>query len=319
MQLTLGPVLYHWSPERWRDFYYRVADEAQVDAVVVGEAVCSKRAPFKQDHIPAVVERLEAAGKHVLHSSLILISLPRERRQTRELMQSDEAEVEINDLSCLAGLAPKPFAVGPFVNVYNEVAAGFLAERGATRICLPPELPLTAVAAISAAVPQLATEVFAFGRVPLAISARCYHARAHKLTKDNCRFVCEQDPDGMPVKTLDGAGFLSVNGVQTLSDSCASLLRDVPALRQAGVASLRLSPQGCDMVAVARLFRDVVDERIDPEEAERRLGEIYPNVPFSNGFLHGAPGHVRTGAGGATPGDRLVSQARGGSLHENRA
>ena len=55
--------------------------------------------------------------------------------------------------------------------------------------------------------PQLATEVFAFGKVPLAMSARCYHARAHKLTKDNCRFVCEKDPDGMPVKTLDGAGF----------------------------------------------------------------------------------------------------------------
>ena len=35
----------------------------------------------------------------MLHSSLILISLPRERRQTRELMQSDEAEVEGLDMS----------------------------------------------------------------------------------------------------------------------------------------------------------------------------------------------------------------------------
>jgi len=296
MQLTLGPILYHWSPERWRDFYCRIADEAPVDTVVVGEAVCSKRAPFKQDHIPAVVERLEAAGKRVLHSSLILVSLPRERRQTRELMQADEAEVEINDLTCLTALSQKPFSVGPFVNVYNEVAAGFLVERGATRICLPPELPLPAVATIAAALPQVATEVFAFGKVPLAISARCYHARAHKLTKDNCRFVCEQDPDGMPVKTLDGAGFLSVNGVQTLSHGCASLLRDVPSLRRAGVASLRLSPQGCDMVAVAQLFRDVADERLDPEEAEKRLGEIYPDVPLANGFLHAAPGHMRVGA-----------------------
>ena len=119
MQLTLGPVLYHWQPERWRDFYFRIADEAPVDTVVVGEAVCSKRTPFKQDHIPAVVERLEAAGKRVLHASLILVSLPRERRQTRELMQAAEAEVEINDLTCLASLGERPFAVGPFVNVYN--------------------------------------------------------------------------------------------------------------------------------------------------------------------------------------------------------
>lgn len=301
MQLTLGSVLYHWSPERWRDFYYRMADEAPVDTVVVGEAVCSKRTPFKQDHIPAVAERLEAAGKRVLHPSLILVSLPRERRQTHELMQAAEAEVEINDLTCLTSLGERPFTVGPLVNVYNEAAAGFLAGRGASRICLPPELPLSAVAPIAAALPRVATEVFAFGKVPLAISARCYHARAHKLTKDNCRFVCEQDPDGMPVKTLDGAGFLSVNGVQTLSHGCTSLLRDVPALRQAGVASLRLSPQCCDMVAVARLFRDVIDERIAPEEAERRLGEIYPDVPFSNGFLHGAPGHMRMEAAGGGP------------------
>jgi hypothetical protein len=27
-QLGLGPVLYNWAPERWRDFYFRVADEA---------------------------------------------------------------------------------------------------------------------------------------------------------------------------------------------------------------------------------------------------------------------------------------------------
>ncbi len=296
MKLTLGPVLYHWAPERWRDFYYRIADEAPVDTVVVGETVCSKRAPFKQDYIPGVVERLEAAGKRVLHASLILISLPRERRQARELMQAENAEVEINDLSCLSSLGERPFAAGPLVNIYNEASAGFLAERGATRICLPPELPLSAIAIIAAALPQVTLEVFAFGRVPLAISARCYHARAHNLTKDNCRFVCEQDPDGMPVQTLDGAGFLSVNGVQTLSHNSASLIRDIPTLRNAGIASMRLSPQVCDMVKVARLFRDVIDERLDPEEAERRLGAVYPDVPLANGFLHGAPGHARMGA-----------------------
>ena len=297
MQLTLGPVLYHWSPEQWRDFYYRIADEAPVETVVVGEVVCSKRAPFKQDLLPDVIERLEAAGKQVLPASLILVSLPRERRQSRELMQAEGSMVEINDLTCLASLNGRPFSVGPYVNVYNEGAAGFLAECGASRICLPPELPLQAIATIAASLPQLAIEVFAFGKVPLAISARCYHARAHKLTKDNCRFVCELDPDGMPVKTLDGAGFLSVNGVQTLSHGCASLLRDIPALRDAGVASLRLSPQACDMVAVARLFRDVADGRLVGEEGEQRLAELYPEVPLANGFLHAVPGHLRVGTG----------------------
>lgn len=62
MQLTLGPVLFHWQPELWRDFYFRVADEAPVDTVVVGEVVCSKRSPFFAEHMPAVVERLAAGA-----------------------------------------------------------------------------------------------------------------------------------------------------------------------------------------------------------------------------------------------------------------
>jgi collagenase-like PrtC family protease len=300
MQLTLGPVLFNWSPEAWRDFYYRIADEAPVERVVVGEAVCSKRSPFFAEHLPGVVERLEAAGKTVLHASLILVSLPRERRQTAELIQAPDLMVEVNDLTCLAALANRPHAIGPFVNVYNEAGAGFLARRGANRICLPPELPLSSIAAIASALPEVAIEVFAFGKVPLAISARCYHARIHKLSKDNCRFVCEQDPDGLSVDTLEGQGFLSINGVQTLSHGCASLLEDVPALAGAGVAALRLSPQCCDMVAVARLFREVIDGRIGGDEASRALADIYPGVPFANGFLHGAPGFMHTRRGAAT-------------------
>lgn len=38
--LTLGPVLFNWAPDNWRDFYFRIADEAPIDAVYVGEVVC---------------------------------------------------------------------------------------------------------------------------------------------------------------------------------------------------------------------------------------------------------------------------------------
>ena len=143
------------------------------------------------------------------------------------------------------------------MNVYNEGTARWLAARGARRICLPPELPLESIAAIAAATPQAGIEVFAFGRAPLAISARCYHARLRKLAKDNCQFVCAADPDGLPVDTLDGERFLVVNGVQTLAFACTNLIGDLDDLAQAGVASLRLSPQHCDMVAVINTFRDV--------------------------------------------------------------
>jgi len=33
-ELTLGPVLFNWQPERWRDFYFRIADEAPVTDTV---------------------------------------------------------------------------------------------------------------------------------------------------------------------------------------------------------------------------------------------------------------------------------------------
>lgn len=290
MQLGLGPILYNWAPERWRDFYFRIADEAPVDVVSVGEIVCSKRSPFFADHLPVVIERLRSAGKRVLLGSLILVSQRRERRQTEELATVQDDLIEVNDLTCLKTLAGRAHAIGPFVNIYNEAAAAFHAAHGAARICLPPELPLLSVEAIAAALPDVAIEVFAFGRVPLAISARCYHARVHKLAKDNCRFVCEKDPDGLALKTLEQQDFLTINGVQTLSYTCTNLLGDIGVLRAAGVGSLRLSPQDCDMVTVAEIFRDVLDGRDDAEGGSRRLAEVYPKVPFSNGFLHGAAG-----------------------------
>lgn len=290
MQLSLGPVLYNWAPERWRDFYFAIADEAPVDVVSVGEIVCSKRSPFFDDHLPAVIERLRSTGKQVLLGSLILVSQRRERRQTEELAAVKDMLVEVNDLTCLRALAGRPHAIGPFVNIYNESAAAFHAAQGAARICLPPELPLSSVVAIAAGVPDVAVEVFAFGRVPLAISARCYHARVHKLAKDNCRFVCDKDPDGLALKTLEQQDFLAINGVQTLSYACTNLLGDASRLREAHVASLRLSPQDCDMVAVAKVFRDVLDGRDDAEGGNRRLAALYPSAPFSNGFLHGSAG-----------------------------
>jgi collagenase-like PrtC family protease len=289
MQLTLGPVLYNWKPELWRDFYFRIADEAPVDVVVVGEVVCSKRSPFLDPHIPEVVERLSNAGKTVLMGSLTLMSLPRERKAMLELAGDDQLTMEVNDLTCLGMLGGKPHAIGPFVNIYNEATAKYFATRGATRICLPPELPLSAIRAIAQSQPDVTFEVFAFGRVPLAISARCYHARLNKLSKDNCKFVCEQDPDGLAVTTLDDEPFLAMNGVQTLSYTCASLLGDIDKLRDAGAGSLRLSPQQCDMVAVAQLFRDAIDGKVDASEGAQKLSAIYP-LKQSNGFLYAKPG-----------------------------
>lgn len=289
LKITLGPVPYLWSGEKWRDFYYRIAESGHVDAVTLGEVVCSKRDHFTRPFLPQVVERLTQAGKSVALASLALVTQEREVAQTRRLA-AEAPLVEANDLSALRLLAGRPHLVGPFVNVYNGATAALLARRGATRICLGPELPARSVQSITAGAPGLDFEIIAFGRLPLAISARCAHARAKGHSKDNCQFVCGEEPDGLDVDTLDGQPFLSVNGVQTMSRHCQVLLADMAALAGSGVTHLRLSPQDCDMAAVAEIYADVRDARIGAEEGMVRLGHVYPEVPFSNGFLHGRAG-----------------------------
>ena len=86
--------------------------------------------------------------------------------------------------------------------------------------------------------------------MPLAISARCAHARAKGNIKDNCKFVCGDEPDGLPLRTLAGQSFLTLNGVQTVSHTCQVLLPEIPELIDQGMSGFRLSPQNCDMVVV---------------------------------------------------------------------
>ena len=291
--LTLGPLLFNWTAAQWSDFYARIADEAPVDRVCLGEVVCSKRLPFYIDRIPDTIERLQRAGKTVVLSSLALVTLKRERQMCADLALDSGLEIEVNDLTMLAHLEPgRPITISPLINVYNEGTLGFLAERGATNICLPPELPLASIEALSeaAALAGVQSEVWAFGRVPLAMSGRCYHARVHKLSKDNCQFVCGEDLDGLKVETLDNEDFLAINGVQTLSHTYCNLLGDIGRLRAAGVSSFRLSPHTCDMVEVARLFRGVLDGELEREEAMHAVTALLPGVEFSNGFLNGTQG-----------------------------
>ena len=290
MKLTLGPLQYLWPSDRWRDFYFEIADEAPVDVVVIGETICSKRLHFMEAELALVIERLEEAGKEVRLSTLALVTLDRETNYQRALAEEGIRLVEANDLSALHLLKGRAHAIGPFINVYNAAAARVLACNGATAICLPPELPARSVAAIAAACPDLDVEVFAFGRMPLAISARCAHARSKGRTKDNCQFVCQEDPDGITVNTISGQPFLALNGVQTLSYTCQALLERPGEWKACGVNSLRLSPQTCDMVEVSWTFRKVLDGEIEPSQALARLRDVYPDIPLSNGFYHGKAG-----------------------------
>lgn len=290
-RLTLGPVLFNWRPETLRDFYFRMADEADVDAVCVGEVVCSKRAPFFAPHLPEVIARLAAAGKEVVLSSLALIMSEREVNEARGLAGTEGWLVEANDISVASMMGGRPFAVGPQVNVYNEGTLAYLENLGAIRVCLPAELPAEIIAILAKST-DCEIEVQAFGRLPLAISARCYHARSRNLAKDGCQYVCADDPDGMAVDTLDDQPFLAVNGTQTMSYHYLDLLGELERLRAVGVRSFRLWPQTADMVAVAALFRAVMAGTIGHHEAAARLGALCPEAEFANGYIHGREGHL---------------------------
>ena len=113
--------------------------------------------------------------------------------------------------------------------------------------------------------------MFVFGRPPLSLSARCYHARAYGLHKDACQFVCERDADGMAADQLDGKPFLAVNGTQTLSHGYVAAFDDLATLRRPASAISGCRRRSTDMVKVARLFRAVLDGRIAPAEAQAEL------------------------------------------------
>jgi len=299
-KLTIAPILFHWSAEQKLDFYARIADEAPVDVVYLGEVICSKRTPFFEKHYDEVAERLTRAGKTVVFSTLAEVMLKRERNMIAGFCDLEDYELEINDSSALWHLEGKSYRVGSLMNVYNEDTMAYLAGKGGTHFSLPSELPRESLAILAARAKELgvATEVQVFGRVSLALSARCYHARAHGRIKDNCQFVCEADPDGMPLNTLEKEAFLTVNGIQTLSHTYLNLLAELDDMKNMGVTHFRLVPHTQDMVAVANIFREALDNTASAEESGKKLTALGIPAPFSNGFWHGQPGHQWMGAVG---------------------
>jgi len=295
IRLTMGPLFFHWPVDRLKSFYHRIADEAPVDRVHVGEVICGKRMPFSDPVWPDIIERLERGGKEVVLSTLAAPATPRERRAVEDLC-ADGRLVEINDVTALPSRSGRPFVTGPFLNIYNEATARFLARHGALSICPPVELSLATIATIAAACTETEFELFAFGRLPLALSGRCYHARLHGLHKDSCQFTCERDADGHAVDTIDDQPFLTINGVQTLSAQMQAVLFSPAKFAAHGIRRLRLSPHGCDMVTVARTYRDLVEQRVEPDEARFALSSLDLPGSMVDGYVRGLAGSQQPAA-----------------------
>lgn len=289
-KLTLGPLLFNWPADWIAEFYERIAELAPVDSVCLGEVVCPKRVPLLGEAMAGAAEPLAAAGKEIVWSSFGLIADEKDLAATRDLIDGCDGLIEANDITVLPLLEGRPHAIGPLVNVYNEGTLRWLAERGATRVCLPPEMPYDAIARLAGAADGVELELQVFGRMPLALSARCYHARAHGLHKDGCQYVCDRDPNGMEVDTLDGEHFLAVNGIQTLSHAILDLSGDIEALLAMGIRRFRLSPHYADMAAIAHVWRGLLGGNRDLARARRIIQAVASFGPPANGYFHGRPG-----------------------------
>lgn len=288
-KLTLGPLFYHWPAEKMRDFYFRIADESPVDCVYLGEVVCSKREPFFEPYRDQVIERLAKAGKQIILSSLAMMTLPRELDALGEMAKQGHL-IEANDVAAVQTLKGKPFVVGPFINVLNEGAMDALVAESAMRIVFASELNGKSLAVLAAHAPAVEKEVQVFGRQPLAVSMRCYHARAHGRDKDHCRYACGEDPDGMEAQTIVGQPLLTVNGTQTLSHGYVVLLDEMRKMAGQGITHFRLAPQDMDMIRVAQLYRDFLDGRIEGDSVRNKLKVLKENLSPINGFYYGREG-----------------------------
>lgn len=290
MKISLGPLLYFWPAEKMRALYRDVA-ASPVDIVYLGESVCSKRREFRREDWMEMAALLADAGKEVVLSSLVLLEAESEMNAMRSLCENGRFAIEANDIGVayMASELGVPFIGGHTLNVYNTRTLATWARLGMTRWLPPLELSRDGVSAILAAwpadVPLPETEVFAWGRLPLAHSARCYTARARNLPKDQCEFACIEYPDGVPLYTQEHQGLFQINGIQTQSRHHCNLLNQNEDMAQRGVDIMRIS-----------LSHETDLQKI--QQLRDRLGGQAVRVPVAdsescNGYWFGQPGQVQ--------------------------
>jgi O2-independent ubiquinone biosynthesis protein UbiV len=301
-RIALGPLLYYWSRQATLDFYAGIADSA-ADIVYLGETVCSRRHELRLEDWMEVADMLAAAGKEVVLSTQSLIESESDLKTLRRIVAQERFRVEANEMSAvhlLCDAQRRDWVAGPALNIFNPRTMELMMASGASRWVVAPEMSGAAIAALQAGLETpVETEVLAWGRLPLAHSARCFTARHFNLQKDTCEFRCLGMADGLVLRTREGEPFLTLNGVQTQSARVHNLLADLPEV--ARIASVvRVSPQGDDTDKVLDLFRATLDGSIAPQDALSQSEALMVDQPC-NGFWHGQAGLEQIAAGRVSP------------------
>ncbi|MFQ2101248.1 MULTISPECIES: U32 family peptidase [Aeromonas] len=259
MKFSLGPLLFYW-PKADTQAFYEAAAQSQADIVYLGETVCSKRRELKVDDWIALARQVASSGKQTVLSTLALISAPSELREVKRLVDNGSLLIEANDLGTvqLAREAGLPFVCGPAINAYNAEVLRLLLKNGMQRWVMPVELSRDWLVQLAQDLgkerQQFEVEVFAYGHLPLAYSARCFTARSLDKPKDNCELACIHYPTGRLANSREGQKVFNLNGIQTQSGYCYNLGNELAGM-DGLVDVVRLSPEGMGTLEMLARFK----------------------------------------------------------------
>lgn len=268
MRLSLGPILYHWPRETVFTFYERIA-QSPVDIVYLGETVCSKRRYLNIEDWLTIGAELKRSGKEVVLSTLTLLEAESELAHLRRVCENGEFMVEANDMAAVSILRDQGarFVAGSALNIYCSQSWNWLHRQGMVRWLPPVELAATQLEQVTGEIrardaaganPEI--ELFSFGRMPLAYSARCFTAHGQSRPKDRCGFVCSESLHGWTVQTQENNPFLTLNGIQTQSALVVNLLPFWEQAKAIGVNIMRISPQLEGTVEILNRARHAMDQ-----------------------------------------------------------
>lgn len=263
MKFSLGPTLFFWPKAKLEDFYQQ-AVKSEADIIYLGETVCSKRRELKVKDWLALAQELAKSGKQIVISTMALLESAGELTTLKKLCNNGEFLVEANDLSAVQTMheLKLPFVAGPAINCYNVSTLKVLLNQGMSRWTMPVELSgdwlrtLLQEAEQEGIRDRFECEVFSWGYMPLAYSARCFTARSEDRPKDDCQYCCIKYPQGRKMNSREKARVFVLNGIQTMSGYQYNLINDVPAMRDIGVDVVRISPDSEDALIQLSRFKN---------------------------------------------------------------